>query len=342
MRIARSLTLACFLHAGASLFAQSSNPALVSSGYTFLAPLPIAPGQLITLFVQGAGSSLTGPVRAPEGELPTSLANFSVNYRQGNGIRMPILEVRPLSTCISTLLATDRCGQLIAISAQVPAEVQPTCRFCATVYIPAYIEVSENGVPSPLFQVTPWSDQVHVLTYCDIMVSGGGSSGVPANAPCQPLVTHANGTLVSPSTPGLPGEELVAYAIGLGQNRSPDCDRETGRDSGSRDRPAEVGFQLQAECAGRPAGRRRLRDSGLCRNHQGFRGLVPGELPGAGCHSGRSAALRLAVRRRRQRGAIEPDSEHWRSEFLRWRCHLRGDCARRPQITARAAGIMRE
>jgi hypothetical protein len=44
--------------------------------------------------------------------------------------------------------------------------------------------------------------------------------------PCPPMVTHADGSLVMAKNPAKPGEELVAYAVGLGQTSPP---LETGR-----------------------------------------------------------------------------------------------------------------
>src|ERR1700722_15623892 len=40
---------------------------ITSAGYFSPAPVSVAPGQVITLFVDGVGKSLTQPVRAPSG-----------------------------------------------------------------------------------------------------------------------------------------------------------------------------------------------------------------------------------------------------------------------------------
>ncbi len=47
----------------------------------------------------------------------------------------------------------------------------------------------------------------------------GPGSRLPVNGglPCTPIVTHANGATVSALAPATAGEELVAYATGLGQ-----------------------------------------------------------------------------------------------------------------------------
>jgi len=53
-------------------FAQTNT--IVGAGYSAPVPLTVAPGQLVTLFVEGIGASLTQPVRASSVALPTALA----------------------------------------------------------------------------------------------------------------------------------------------------------------------------------------------------------------------------------------------------------------------------
>jgi hypothetical protein len=72
--------------------------------------------------------------------------------------------------------------------------------------------VTENGVAGNWTIVNPVPIQVHVLTICDTVLGGSGI----ATGRCQWEVTHANGTLVSNTNPASQGEELVAYAVGLG------------------------------------------------------------------------------------------------------------------------------
>jgi uncharacterized protein (TIGR03437 family) len=57
---------------------------------------------------------------------------------------------------------------------------------------------------------------VHILTVCDSVLPGGLGYSPIGGLPCQPMVTHTNGTLVSNTAPAAVGEELVAYAVGLG------------------------------------------------------------------------------------------------------------------------------
>jgi uncharacterized protein (TIGR03437 family) len=43
----------------------------------------------------------------------------------------------------------------------------------------------------------------------------------PSGLPCATVVAHADGALVSVKNPAKAGEELVAYAVGLGQTNPP-------------------------------------------------------------------------------------------------------------------------
>lgn len=61
-------------------------------------------------------------------------------------------------------------------------------------------------------------DHVHFLTYCDVIVASGNSTSAPAGGlSCTPVVTHADGRPVSAILPATAGEELIAYATGLGE-----------------------------------------------------------------------------------------------------------------------------
>jgi uncharacterized protein (TIGR03437 family) len=58
------------------------------------------------------------------------------------------------------------------------------------------------------------SDQIHILKECDDVASQVG--------PCAgPVVAHADGSMVSATNPAKSGEEVVVYAVGLGQTTPP-------------------------------------------------------------------------------------------------------------------------
>ena len=196
-------------------FAQANT--VVGGGYSAPVPLTVAPGQVATLFVQGVGASLTRPVRAPAGPLPTTLAGISVTLKQiGSLTPVPLLSVQPVSTC-SQSLSQDSCGTLTAITVQIPFELQTLCPLCARPISPApQLFVTENGRIGTSVDLTPLADQIHILTACDLMLPNAIQRINLTGLPCQPMITHADGTLVSATKPAKAGENLVAYAVGLG------------------------------------------------------------------------------------------------------------------------------
>jgi len=215
----RSVTQYLLIAAAAALSAlgqPASLGAIAGAGYLFPTPINVAPGQVITVFASGAGSSLTQPVYAPAGKLPTSLAGIGVTIIQGTNIPAPILEVSPVSTC-------SGCGAITAITIQIPygllTPCSPSLGVCSNVVVLTEFFVTENGIAGTSSQLNPLSDQVHILTLCDTVLPGAFGYGPTGGLPCQPEVTHANGMLVSSANPAMVGEELVAYAVGLGATK---------------------------------------------------------------------------------------------------------------------------
>jgi uncharacterized protein (TIGR03437 family) len=205
--------------AALSALGQSASPnTIVGAGYVFPTPLSIAPGQIITVFAAGVGSTLTQSVFAGAGKLPTSLAGISVTIRQGKDIPAPVIEVSPVTTCGAG------CGVITAITIQIPYGLLTVCNPSEMVcpsstpnfVVATEFFVTENGVGGTLSALTPQPDQVHILTVCDTVLPGGSGYSPVGGPPCQPVVTHANGMLVSNMSPATVGEELVAYAVGLG------------------------------------------------------------------------------------------------------------------------------
>jgi uncharacterized protein (TIGR03437 family) len=212
LSVTRSFLIAIAAATTLLALGQSASPGtIIGAGYLFPAPINVAPGQIITVFAAGVGSTLTQPVFAGAGNRPTSLAGISVTIQQGRNIPAPIFEVNPIPTCGS-------CGAMTAITIQIPygliTACGPSLTVCPDVLVLTGFFVTENGVAGALTELTPRADQVHILTVCDTVLAGG--SGYGGGPPCQPEVTHADGTLVSNTSPAAVGEELVAYAAGLG------------------------------------------------------------------------------------------------------------------------------
>ena len=209
----RNLLLLAAISAGISAFAQSTP----TPGYSYSLPLAVAPGQVITLFVDG---TLSAPVRASGTPLPPTLAGVSVTYHQGSDQVAPILEVRPISTCFG-IPSGGGCGTILAVTAQLPFNMLTVCPVCGRLDIPASLSVTVNGVAGPTVSVQPLADRIHFLTNYDVIVPGSQQRFYPTPLPCPPIVTHADGKLVSATNPAKGGEELVGYAVGLGQTNPP-------------------------------------------------------------------------------------------------------------------------
>lgn len=181
---------------GSPLLAQTGNTPFWA-GYDLPAPIYVAPGSVINLFVQGVASTLTGPVAATSFPLPFSLAGISVALNQVVGlsggpssVAVPVLAVRPISTCFTPpeYGAAATCRSYAAITVQIPFEIQTK-----NGGILSWLVVSENGVGGGAIEIDPYLDQVHALA-----------------------ITHADGTAVDRLHPAGSGEVLVMWALGMG------------------------------------------------------------------------------------------------------------------------------
>ena len=81
--------------------------------------------------------------------------------------------------------------------------------------------VTENGRTGASVDLTPLADQIHILTACDLLLPSPVERLNLTGLPCAPIVTHGDGSLVSATKPAKAGEQLVAYAVGLGATNPP-------------------------------------------------------------------------------------------------------------------------
>jgi len=205
-----------------------NSPTVTGSGYALPAPVKVAPGQLITLFFkeptdispQGAkapaGADLPGSLRACRPDSTGSLvcANYGGSFSEtGTSSFMAVQEVRPVANCGATA-----CNSwLTAIIVQIPFELQAVGS--ATLYIgdtafPPGYGLSADAVVYP--------DQIHIRSACDTLAGDFRTQPVDSSGlPCASTVTHVDGSVVSFNSPATAGEELVAYAVGLGQTTPP-------------------------------------------------------------------------------------------------------------------------
>lgn len=193
----------------ASLIAQS----LSSSGYTVPAPVSVAPGQIVTFYVPGTALAL---VDTPPGTPPTATLQQNASI-----MTAPIQSIGVVSQCPdATTNPINTCGSLTAITVQIPYALVPTCtQVCPAiaVAIPPLLTLSRNGQTLTSIELNPLADEVHVLTACDVALGPSPIQHNLTGLPCAPLVTHANGTMVSAASPAFPGETLTVWAFGLGQ-----------------------------------------------------------------------------------------------------------------------------
>ncbi len=182
----------------AALGQDSSVNVVTGAGYLYPAPAYAAPGQLITVFVAG---NVQG--------------NLTATVQQVSDHAAPVLAVTPPSACI--IAPSSLCSNVTAVTIQIPYEVIPTCFVCATpATFNTQLFISVNGAAGALFALTPLTDRVHIVTSCDTITPTGGGYGSYNGLPCSPLVTHADGSLVSSASPAVADEEVIFYAVGLG------------------------------------------------------------------------------------------------------------------------------
>ena len=108
---------------------------------------------------------------------------------------------------------------MTAITIQIPYEIEPRCLFtnpACNVVLQAQLFVTVNGITGPPLELVPLADRVHIPTACDTVVPSGSGFAPYNGLPCSPLVTHADGSLVTLGSLAKGGEEIVAYAVGLG------------------------------------------------------------------------------------------------------------------------------
>jgi hypothetical protein len=82
----------------------------------------------------------------------------------------------------------------------------------------AVLTINETSGTGFGVRILPVVDQVHILNSCTDNIGTVGIQGtsVYASYACLPAITHGDNSWVTAANPAKPGEELVAYAFGLG------------------------------------------------------------------------------------------------------------------------------
>lgn len=202
----------------AALPAQTQTLRIVGSGYRPPQPLKVAPGQVLTLFLEAGGVSLSAPVKAGSTPLPLNLEGFSAFLRQTfseGPIQVPVFSVEPARNCYG--LVPSLCTDLVAMTIQIPWELIPNTPRAARPENFATLTVSHQGLARETVALDPQTDQIHIVNTCDFAWPLLIERPADPAAGCRPMVTHAGGRLVTPSNPAVPGETLIMYAFGLGE-----------------------------------------------------------------------------------------------------------------------------
>jgi uncharacterized protein (TIGR03437 family) len=182
---------------------------VTSVGYSNPRPVPVAPGQVITLFAH-TQTKLAQPIIATGSALPLNLGGFSVSLAQtfsSNSIAVPILSVAPVESC-SAVVPTV-CTSSTAITIQIPFELVPNADRSRLPENFATLTISDSGTAGEPIALSAVSDRIHILNSCDTPLN-------PQSGPCSPVFLHADGTLVSSDKPATAGEQITLQAYGLG------------------------------------------------------------------------------------------------------------------------------
>ena len=205
------------LVASGQLLVSQSNVGIIASGYIDPSVVVLAPGQVTTLYLRGVKNTIPQSNAATAFPLPTVMSGLSITIRQFSNvdpIPIPILAVNQLQRACpgSRPLdpTTDPC-RVVAVTIQVPTDGLSIPRPFSTPDPNRHQElvVSENGSPSPGFAYAIHNDNIHVVTVCE-------PTQASKDADCSPQIRHADGKVVDPYNPALPGETILVYALGLG------------------------------------------------------------------------------------------------------------------------------
>jgi uncharacterized protein (TIGR03437 family) len=198
-----------------ALSAQTAPSYVVSAGYAFPDPTPVARGQVITLFVRGLQVPNASAAGSP---WPTMLGGVTVAVANpptpGYPTMLPIFSV--FSSPTQCAGGNYNYCSTTAVTVQIP--VEPVCiptnfpDSCSTFSGPLTNLIVNAGAASQVFPFVVVGQSPHVLNTCDTIFGTGGV--------CTPVITHANGAALSTSAPALPGEVVTLYAVGLGPTQN--------------------------------------------------------------------------------------------------------------------------
>jgi hypothetical protein len=208
---------------------------MIHLGYQNARLPQVAPGQVLHLTLQGITTVFDSTQVAKTVPLPTNFQGLSVSLQRSGTAQtelLPLLRMDVGSTscdgpdlqpnaipCVADDKTYDLWLQIpYDLPANSPGADQSTCPPLGCSFSDAILVLTEQSGTGKNLRVVPVMDQVHLLNSCTDNIGTVGLQGSSAFASyaCVPAITHANGSWVTAAAPAKPGEELVAYAYGLG------------------------------------------------------------------------------------------------------------------------------
>lgn len=215
-----------------------TSAAITQVGYQAPRPMMVAPGQVVHLRLHGVATAFNLP-QVTQG-LPLSVfynGMFITLQRSGSAATesLPLLRLDGVSTCSSAVdpnlfgaSTATPCGadNSYDLWVQIPFDLVPNapgsdlipCTSLSCSLNDAVLTINEVSGQGLSVRVLPVTDQVHILNSCTDNIGTVGIEGtsVYASYACIPAITHGNNSWVTAANPAKPGEELIAYAFGLG------------------------------------------------------------------------------------------------------------------------------
>lgn len=201
-------------------FAQQPQPTVVDHLVGFDQPIPMAPHEVRTFFIRDFARGIDWffgqpPVGGSEG-VTVIFAGLAP------GVNIPGRKISIRQLPESHPIARGR-GQVAAITIQGPPPLylpdekgwlfrpRPHLIFCEE---SSASEACRFGVPATDgLELRQVASNIHVLNTCDPVLT------LEPEPPCRPVITHADGRLVTEDNPAGEREVLVAWATGLGRGR---------------------------------------------------------------------------------------------------------------------------
>jgi uncharacterized protein (TIGR03437 family) len=205
-----------------SLYGQTMPP-IQGAGYELPHMPHYAPGQVISIFVPGLSAPSTNSSTVP---LPTTLAGVTVTAVEkragGFSADLPIFGITKAEYFggdwwIEAPGITAITVQMPSLSICLPDSVLPN----ACWYVPHLVlTVKQNGNAAASSEFVQVYSSIHILNACDTAVAPFLTDSVrltQLQGQCYPIISHADGSMVTGQNPAHPGETVAIYATGLGQ-----------------------------------------------------------------------------------------------------------------------------